>query len=144
MGKLPIFDQNHGLTKNPNFSTFLHPCFNCQDKHFSFLEYREIHFSGIFVPEIKGWKNFTFVDQNHGLTPLEKSQFCQFLNSLFFFLTSGFYGLEKLFYRSRTSSDTFSWPIFTKNRKIEKSQFFEQNHRQIPILPIFKLFVFIV
>ena len=85
MGKLPIFDQNHGLTKNPNFSTFLHPCFNCQDKRFSFLEYREIHFSGIFVPEIKGWKNFTLVDQNHGLTPLEKSQFCQFLNSLFFF-----------------------------------------------------------
>ena len=32
-------------------------------------------------------KNWPIMVQNHGLTPLEKSQFFDFLNFLFFFLT---------------------------------------------------------
>ena len=78
------------------------------------------------------------------VNPSAKMSILPILKLFVFVLTSGFYGLEKLFYRSRTSSNTFSRPIFPKNMKIEKSQFFERNHRQISSLPIFKLFVFIV
>ena len=34
--------------------------------------------------ETKKMENFQIFDQNHGLTPLEKSQFLTFVNFLFF------------------------------------------------------------
>ena len=49
--KLPIFDQNHGLTplqKNTNFRPFKLLIFIVLKKRFFFLEYRETHFSGLF------------------------------------------------------------------------------------------------
>ena len=40
-------------------------------------------FSWPILRQIKRWKKFHFFDQNHGLTPLEKSQFFDFLDFLF-------------------------------------------------------------
>ena len=47
------------------------------------LKYRRRHFLGLYWLK-KRLKNCDFLDQNHGLTPLEKSQFFDFFN--FFFL----------------------------------------------------------
>ena len=56
------------------------------------------------------------MDQNHGLTPLKKCQFFDFLN--FFFLW-----LRKAFFCSRISSKTFSWPILPKNKSRKNGHF---------------------
>ena len=47
------------------------------------LEYCKIHFPGLFClkKELEKWPFFC---QNHGLTPLEKLQFFDFLNFFFF------------------------------------------------------------
>ena len=61
-------------------------------------------------------EKWPFQDQNHGLTPLGKYQFFDFLDFLF---------LEprKAFFRSRISEKTFSWPILPK-KKIGKMAIF--------------------
>ena len=46
------------------------------------LEYRKKHFPGIYFIK-KKFKKWPFLDQNHGLTPLQKCQFLDFLNILF-------------------------------------------------------------
>ena len=66
-------------------------------------------------------QKWPFFHQNHGLTPLEKSQFFDFL--IFWFLES-----RKAFFRSRIWSRTFSWPILPKKKKLEKWSFLDQNH----------------
>ena len=53
-----------------------------------------------------------FFDQNHGLTPLKKSQFFEFLNFLFL-------QLRKAFFRFPVSLSTFFSPILPK-KKLEK------------------------
>ena len=54
--------------------------------------------------------------QNHGLTPLEKSQFFNLLN--FFFLQP-----KKAFFRSRKSQNTFSWPLLPKIKNAKMANF---------------------
>ena len=49
---------------------------------FFVLEYHRIHFPGLNSVKKKVGK-WQFLDQNHGLTPSEKSQFFDFLNLLF-------------------------------------------------------------
>ena len=51
-------------------------------KGFFFLEYLKTHFSGRYCLKKKNWEKWPFLDQNHGLTPLEKFQFFDFLNFL--------------------------------------------------------------
>ena len=66
MEKLPIFDQNHGLTpleKNSNFSTFLTCCFYSLERLFLSLEYLETQLPGVFCLKEK----LPIFDQNHGL-----------------------------------------------------------------------------
>ena len=74
MGKWSIFDENHGLTlwKNLNFLTFLTSCFYSLERRFFVLEYRKTHFPGLYYLKKKMEKRPIF-DQNHGLTPSEKS-----------------------------------------------------------------------
>ena len=66
-------------------------------------------------------------DQNHGLTPLEQSQFFDFLN--FFF----FYSLEMRFFVLEYRKTLLSWPILPKKKKIEKWPIFDQNHGLTPL-----------
>ena len=56
------------------------------------------------------------LDQNYGLTPLEKCQFLDFLNFLFL-------KPRKAFSRSRISLKTFSWPILPKKKSWKNGHF---------------------
>ena len=76
--------------KNVHFSRFRTSCFYSLKRRFLLLEYHKTNFSGLYCLKEKGGNNAQFWNQNHGLTPLEKCQFFDFLNSLFF-------SLERLF-----------------------------------------------
>ena len=52
------------------------------ERRFSVLEYRKRHFPSLYCLK-KKLEKWPFLDQNHGLTPLEKCQFFDFLNLLF-------------------------------------------------------------
>ena len=69
--------------KNLNFSTFWTSCFYSLNWRFFILEYRKTHFPGLFRPKKKNMEKWPILDQNHGLTPLQKSHFFHFLNMLF-------------------------------------------------------------
>ena len=78
-----------------------------------FLEYRETHFPGLFCRK-KKMEKLPIFNKNHILTPLEKSQFFDFMN--FLFLSS-----RKVFlFFFRILQNTFSWPFLqkVKNGKI--------------------------
>ena len=98
MEKQPIFDQNHGLTpfrKISIFGLFQLRVFIAQKGVFSFQNIVK----DIFFPYIifkKKIEKSPIFDQNHGLTPLEKSQFLDFFN--FVFLQP-----RKAFFHSRIS-----------------------------------------
>ena len=62
---------------------------------FLFLEYHNRHFPGLYCLK-KKLEKWSFLEQNHGLTPLEKCQFFDFLNFLFLLP-------RKAFFRSRIS-----------------------------------------
>ena len=92
---------------------------------FFVLEYRKRHFPGLCCLK-KKLEKWPFLDQNHGLTPLEKCLIIHFSNFLFL-------QPKKSFLRSRTSQKTFSWPILPKKRKLEKCLFFDQNQVLTPL-----------
>ena len=98
MEKWPIFGQNHGLTpleKILIFRLFQVRVFIAQKGVFSFQNIVK----DIFLPYImfkKKMEKWPIFGQNHGLTPLEKSQFLDFFN--FVFLQP-----RKAFFRSRIS-----------------------------------------
>ena len=71
------------LWKNVNFSTFWTSRFYSLEKRFFVLEYRKRHFPGLCYLKKKKLKKWQFLDQNNGLTPLEKCKFFDFLNFLF-------------------------------------------------------------
>ena len=83
--KLPLLDQNHGLTplQNVNFSTIWTACFYSLERRFFALEYRKRDFPGVYFQKKKVGKMAIFFYRNHGLTPLEKYQFFDLLNFLF-------------------------------------------------------------
>ena len=91
MGKWPFLDQSHGLTslKNVNFSSFWTSSFYSLEKRFFVLEYHKGHFPSLYWVKKKVEK-WPFLDQNHGLTFLEKCQFLTFWSCCFF-------SLERLF-----------------------------------------------
>ena len=65
------------------FFDFLDCCFYSLERRFFVLEYQKRHFPGLYWLKKKKLGNWPFLDQNHGLTPLEKFQFFDFLNLLF-------------------------------------------------------------
>ena len=85
MEKWPFFDQNHGLTplEKSQFFDFLNVLFYRLDRRFFVLEHCKTPFPGLYCKKKKDMEKWPFVEQNHGLTPLEKSQFFDFLNLLF-------------------------------------------------------------
>ena len=82
--KLPFLNNNHEFTplENVNFSTFKSFCFYKLERRFFLLEYRKRHFPGLYCLKKKVGK-WPFLHQNHGLNPLQKCQFFDFLNFLF-------------------------------------------------------------
>ena len=96
--KWPFLYQNHGLTplEKSHFFVFLNFFFTAQKGVFFVLEYRKTHFGGLFWKKKKKLSKNPFLSKNHGLTPLEKWQFFDFLNYLFL-------QPRKVFFRSRMS-----------------------------------------
>ena len=76
---------SNGLTlwKNVNFLTFWTFCFYSLERCFLVLEYRKTHFPGLYCLK-KGLEKWPFLDQNRGLTRLEKCQFFDCFNFAFF------------------------------------------------------------
>ena len=95
--KGPFLDQNHGLIclEKSQFFGFLNLFFYSLKSSIFVLEYRERDFPGLYCLK-KKLEKWSFLDQSHGLTPLEKCQFFDFLNFLFFWP-------KKAFFRSRIS-----------------------------------------
>ena len=95
-----LLDQNHGLTplEKCGFFAFLRLLFQKSSKGFFFLEYRKKHFPGLHCLKKKNYENWPLLDQNHGLTSLEKCQFFDFFNFLFLSPRKAFFFLE---YRKR-------------------------------------------
>ena len=94
VGKMVIFGSKpwvNPLWKNGHFSTFWTCCFYSLERRFFLLEYRKRHFPGLNYLKKKDLEKWPFLNQNQGLTLLEKSQF-------FDFKTSCFYSLEMCFF----------------------------------------------
>ena len=77
------------------------------------------------LPKKKNFEIWSCLDQNHGLTALEKCQFFDFLNFLFL------YPRNELF-RSRISYKTFCWPILTKKELLHIWPLLDQNQGLTP------------
>ena len=86
MEKLPIFDQNHGITRfeKSQFVDFFNFLFLKSGKDF-FLSriYILKHIFMAYFGYDKKMEKLPSFDQNCGLTPLEKSQFFDIFNFLF-------------------------------------------------------------
>ena len=54
------------------------------------------HISWPILPKRKRWKKRPILDQNHGLTPFEKSQFFDFLHFLFLQPRKTFFGFQNI------------------------------------------------
>ena len=89
-------------------------------------EYRKRHFTSLFCLKKEKLEKWPFLDQNHGLAPLEKWQFFDFLNFFFYSLDRRFFVLE---YRKRHFPGLFC----PKKKKLEKWSFFDQNHGLTPL-----------
>ena len=79
-----------------------------------------------YIDQEKKMEQWPFFDQNHGLTPLEKSQFFDYLN--FFF-----YRLERRFFVLEYCKTHFPGLYSLKKKKMEIWQFFDQNHGLTPL-----------
>ena len=79
-----------------------------------------------YIAYKKMLEKWPFLDQNHGLTPLDKCEFFDFLDFLFL-------QPREAFFRSRISKRTFCWPILPTKRKLEKWPFLDPNHRLTPL-----------
>ena len=125
--KQPFLDQNHGLTRleKCQIFEFLIILFSQLRKAFFRSTISSKRFSWTILPKKKSWK-LPFLDQNHGLTPLEKCQFFEFFIILFS-------QLIKTFFRSTISSKRFSWTILPKKKNFETWPFLDQNNALTPL-----------
>ena len=111
--------------------------FKAQKDVFFVLEYRKRHFPGLYCLKKKNLEKWSFLNQNHGLTPLEKCQFFDFLNFLLLQPRKVF------FFCSRISSRRFfvleyckrhlSGLYCLKIKHLEKWPFQSQNHGLTPL-----------
>ena len=140
-------DQKHG--KNLNFLTFWTSWFYSLEKRFFVLEYRKIHFPGLYCLKKKlGERSFLY--QNRGLTPLKNVNFLTFLSYCFYSLERRFIVLK---YRKRHFPGLYSPPpkkaYFPYKKKSGKITNFwpkpwTSPFEEIPIFGLFELLVFIV
>ena len=96
--KWPFLYQNHGLAplEKSHFFVFLNFFFIAQKGVFFFFRISQNTFSWPILEKKKKLSKYPFLSKNHGLTPLEKWQFFDFLNYLFL-------QPRKVFFRSRMS-----------------------------------------
>ena len=87
---------------------------------FFVLEYRKRHFPVLYWVKKKVGKMTIFKNQNHGLTPLEKCQFFDFLNFLFLKPRKAFFFVLEIHKRSLFT------PILRKKKKVGKMAIFGQ------------------
>ena len=73
---------DYPLCKNANFGFFLNTCLYCLKTLVFKRERHQILFLGVFWIK-RNVNKIKIFDQHHGLTPLEKCQFCGFLNRRF-------------------------------------------------------------
>ena len=59
------------------------------------VEYRKTHFPGLYCLK-KNLEKWPFLDQNRGLTPLEKCQFSDFSNFLFSIAKKGIFSFQNI------------------------------------------------
>ena len=126
--KWPYLDQNHGLTllEKSKFFEFLNFLFfYCLQRRFFVLDYRQSHFPYQYCLK-KMMEKWPYLDQNHGLTPLEKCQFFDILNFLFL-------QPRKAFFQSRISKKSFFRPILSKKQSSKNGQFWTKNHGLTPL-----------
>ena len=71
-------------------------------------------------------KKLQLFDQNHGLSALQKGQFCLLFKSMFILS-------RKACFLTRTSANTFLWVYFALNELLTKYQFFNQIHGLTPL-----------
>ena len=90
---------DYTLCKNASFAFFLNPCLYCLERLSFYREHHQTLFPGVFCIKRNVNKISNF-DQNHGLTPLEKCQFCGFFKPMFsLFRKAGFlYKTSKIVY----------------------------------------------
>ena len=141
MEKWSFLNQKHGLTPLEKWQFFdvLNFFFYSLERRFFVLEYRKTHVPSLYCLKKKKLKKGPFLDQNRGLTPLEKCQFFAFL--IFSFLEH-----KKAFFRCRIWSKTFSWPILTKKKEVGKMVIFGPKpwvnlYGKMAIFRLFELFV---
>ena len=98
MENFQIFDQNHRVTslEKCQFWDFLTFCALQYNKAFFFLEYCQTHFPSDFAKNNK-MEKFQILYQNHGLSPLEKSQFFYFFNFLILESKKAFFPSQNIF-----------------------------------------------
>ena len=86
MKKLQLFDQNHGLStfQKCQFCLVFKSMFILSRKACFLTRTSPNTFSGCILHKTKRSQNFKFFAQNHGLTPLQKCQFCGFFKPMFF------------------------------------------------------------
>ena len=123
MVDFPLFDQNYGLTplQNPSFSTFI-PCIFIVQKDVSSLKNIVKHIFLTYFAYNKNTEKFATFGQNHELSPLENSQFFDFFNLLFLQSRKAFFSFYHIVHLIFVA-------YFASNRKMEKVQIFDQNHR---------------
>ena len=128
--KWPFFDQNHGLTPLEKFQFFdFWNFFFFIDQKGAFLLQKIIkHIFLAYIALKKNLEKWSFLNQNHGITPLKTCQLFYFLK-LFFFSFS----LERRFFVLEYHKRHFSGLYCVKKKKLEKWQFLDQNHGLTPL-----------
>ena len=71
-------------------------------------------------------KKLELFDQNHGLTTLQKCQFCLLFKSMFILPRKGFFFKENV-------TKYFFWVYFASNETLTKFIIFDQNHGLTPL-----------
>ena len=91
MKKLQLFDQNHRLSslQKCQFSLLFKSMFILSRRACFLTRTSPNNFSGCILHKTKRSKKFQIFDQNHGLTPLQKCQFCGFLKPMFLLFGKG-------------------------------------------------------
>ena len=86
VGKMAIFGPKpwvNPIGKMAIFRSFLTSCFFSQKRRFFVLDYHKKHFPGLYCLKRK-LEKWQFLDQNHGLTPLEKMSIFRLFKLLVF------------------------------------------------------------
>ena len=115
---MSFFGQNHGLTpfeKKANFFFFFFtPWLQSLERRFFFYNIDRDFFLPYFAKN-ENVQQIPLVDQNYGVTPLEKGE-------IFYFLIPCFYSLERLFFFLEYQQRLFFLPILPN---IKTCQFFD-------------------